>query len=28
MITEALKKGTVKIIGGVYDLHTGRITWL
>jgi carbonic anhydrase len=27
-IAEKVRSGDVKVVGGVYSLHTGRISWL
>jgi carbonic anhydrase len=28
VIRDAVKEGKVKVVGGVYDLHTGKVNWL
>jgi len=28
ILNEAVKKGELKIVGAVYDVSTGKVTWL
>jgi carbonic anhydrase len=27
-ISQAVKSGSIKVVGGIYSLHTGRISWM